>query len=175
MTHPTGDSVPISSSCLDKTMDDSKPKLKTYQLPTDEKERERLDLQHQLWSIIFGGLNAPELKDEINVRMAVRDRPPPAVLDVGCGSANWAIEMGNLYPQAQILGVDLAIDHNPHAPPNVQFKQLDITQGLPPTDGGYAIIHARVVTGHLRDPASFVQAAYAELAPGAQFSVRPSD
>ncbi|KAJ7264896.1 hypothetical protein B0H12DRAFT_1101352 [Mycena haematopus] len=101
-------------------MDDSKPKLKTYQLPTDEKERERLDLQHQLWSIIFGGLNAPELKDQITVRMAVRDGPPPAVLDVGCGSASWAIEMGNLYPKAQILGVDLAIGHNPHAPPNVQ-------------------------------------------------------
>ncbi|KAJ7264895.1 hypothetical protein B0H12DRAFT_1101339 [Mycena haematopus] len=136
-------------------MDDSKPKLtmrNAYQLPTDEKERERLGLQHQVWSIVSGGLNVPELKDEINVLLAARDGPPPAVLDVGCGSASWTIEMGRSYPQAQILGVDLAIDHNPHAPPNVQFKQLDITQGLPPTDGGYAIIHARAITGHVPKP-----------------------
>ncbi|KAJ6489967.1 hypothetical protein C8R45DRAFT_1138885 [Mycena sanguinolenta] len=77
-----------------------------------------------------------------------------------------AIEMGRLYPQAQILGVDLVIDRDLHAPPNVQFKRLDITEGIPPADGGYVIIHARVVTGHLKDPTAFVQAAYAALAPG---------
>ncbi|KAF8205532.1 hypothetical protein K438DRAFT_514408 [Mycena galopus ATCC 62051] len=83
-----------------------------YQLPTDTEERERLSLQHKIWSILFGGLNPPELHDAINARMAVRAGPPPAVLDVGCGSGNWAIEMGNFYPQAQILAVDLVIDQS---------------------------------------------------------------
>ncbi|KAF7344325.1 S-adenosyl-L-methionine-dependent methyltransferase [Mycena sanguinolenta] len=100
--------------------------------------------------------------------MEIRDStsPPPVVLDVGSGSGSWAIEMGSSYPQAQILGVDLVIDRDLHAPSNVQFKQLDITKGLPSVDRGYAIIHARVVTGHLKDPSVFVQAAYAALAPG---------
>ncbi|KAJ7355864.1 S-adenosyl-L-methionine-dependent methyltransferase [Mycena albidolilacea] len=138
-----------------------------YKLPTDKKERERLSVQHQIWNILFGGLNAPALHETINSRMAVRDGPPPAVLDVGCGSASWAIEMASVYLQAQILGVDLAIDPSLHyAAPNVQFKQLDITHGFPPTPGGYTIIHARVVTGHLKDPTAFVQAAFAELKPG---------
>ncbi|KAF8205526.1 S-adenosyl-L-methionine-dependent methyltransferase [Mycena galopus ATCC 62051] len=138
-----------------------------YQLPTDKKERERLDLQHQMWSIIFGGLNPPELHDTINAQMAVRAGPPPTVLDVGCGSGSWAMEMANLHPRTEILGVDLAVDSSlqVEAPPNVYFKQLDITQGCPPTDGGYNIIHARAVTGHLKDPELFVQAAYAELKP----------
>ncbi|KAJ7907338.1 S-adenosyl-L-methionine-dependent methyltransferase [Mycena leptocephala] len=137
-----------------------------YQLPTDKKERERLSLQHQIWGILFGGLNPPALHDAINARMRARDGPPPAVFDVGCGSASWAIEMGSTYPQAQILGVDLAIDPGLSAPPNVQFRQLDITQGFPPTDGGYAIIHARVVTGYLKDPTAFIQTAYSALKPG---------
>ncbi|KAJ6501930.1 S-adenosyl-L-methionine-dependent methyltransferase [Mycena sanguinolenta] len=152
-------------------MTDSQLKAKseaqeTYHLPTDTKEQERLSLQDQVWRSSFGGLNPAELHDAINARMAVRDGPPPAVLDVGCGTGSWAIEMGTLYPQAQILGVDLVIKPDLHAPSNVQFKQLDITQGVPSTDGGYDIIHARVVTGHLKDPIAFVQAAYAQLAPG---------
>ncbi|KAF7364007.1 S-adenosyl-L-methionine-dependent methyltransferase [Mycena sanguinolenta] len=152
-------------------MDDLKAKpetQETYQLPiaTGERERERLSVQDQMWRILFGGLNPPELHEAINARLAVRDGPPPAVLDVGCGSGGWAIEMGSLYSQAQILGVDLVIHQNLHAPPNVQFKQLDITQGVPPASGGYAIIHARLVTGHLKDPAAFIRAAHAELAPG---------
>ncbi|KAF7337867.1 S-adenosyl-L-methionine-dependent methyltransferase [Mycena venus] len=137
-----------------------------YQLPTDENERERLSLQHQIWSIIFGGLNPPALQDAINAHMAIRDGPPPTVLDVGCGSGSWAIEMGSVYPQAQILGVDLAIGRSLHVPPNAQFKQLDITQEFPSTDEGYNIIHARVVTGHLKDPTAFVHAACTELKPG---------
>ncbi|KAF8205530.1 S-adenosyl-L-methionine-dependent methyltransferase [Mycena galopus ATCC 62051] len=141
---------------------------KTYQLPTDKEERERLDLQHRMWSIMFNGLNPPELHDEINARMVVTEGLPPSVLDVGSGSGSWAIEMGNIYLQARILGVDLVIDSRPQVqvPPNVHFKQLDITQGFPSIDGGYDIIQARVVTGHLKDPESFVQAAYAELKPG---------
>ncbi|KAJ7792446.1 hypothetical protein B0H14DRAFT_3160203 [Mycena olivaceomarginata] len=127
-----------------------------YKLPTDKKERE-----HQIWNILFGGLNAPALHEAINSRMAVRDGPPPAVLDVG-----WRLRWRAYIPQAQILGVDLAIDPGLHyAAPNVQFKQLDITHGFPPTPGGYTIIHARVVTGHLKDPTAFVQAAFAELKP----------
>ncbi|KAJ6501931.1 S-adenosyl-L-methionine-dependent methyltransferase [Mycena sanguinolenta] len=151
-------------------MDDflrAKPETQeTYQLPTDKKERERLSsVQDQIWRISFGGLNPPELHDAINARLAVQEGPPPAVLDVGCGPSR-ASEMGSLYSQAQILGVDLVIDQNLHAPPNVQFKQLDITQGVPSASGGYAIIHARLITGHLKDPTAFIRAAYAELAPG---------
>ncbi|KAJ6531110.1 hypothetical protein B0H19DRAFT_1273332 [Mycena capillaripes] len=153
-----------------------KPNLQVYQLPTDKKERERLSLQHGIWGILFGGeLNPPPLHDAITARMAVCDGPPPAVLDEILTDPQpklfppiRAIEMGNTYPQAQVLGVDLNIDPSLHhrAPPNVQFRQLDITQEFPHTDGGYAIIHARVVTGHLKDPATFVRAAYAALRPG---------
>ncbi|KAJ6531116.1 hypothetical protein B0H19DRAFT_470420 [Mycena capillaripes] len=88
-----------------------KPNLRVYQLPTGRKERERLSLQHRFWSVLFGGkLNPPPLNDAINARMAMGDGPAPAVLDVGCGSGSWAIEMGNAHPQAQVLGVDLDID-----------------------------------------------------------------
>ncbi|KAJ7481064.1 hypothetical protein B0H11DRAFT_2193602 [Mycena galericulata] len=33
-------------------------------------------------------------------------------------------------------------------PPNVQLIEADITRGLPPRDGGYDIINARLVTGY---------------------------
>ena len=52
---------------------------------------QRLSLQHGIWSILFGGLNPPALHDAINASMVARDSPPPAVLDVGCGSGSWFV------------------------------------------------------------------------------------
>ncbi|KAJ7766641.1 S-adenosyl-L-methionine-dependent methyltransferase [Mycena metata] len=150
-------------------MDDSSQKsvpMSVYQLPVDITERNRLSLQHRLWCAFFGGLHPRLLHDAIDGRNMAAGGSFE-VIDVGCGSGIWALEMAKAHPHAQIIGVDLVVDTTLSLPSNVQLRQQDIVQeGLPPAESGYDIIHARCFTGYLKDPTAFVQAAYVALKPG---------
>ncbi|KAJ6622905.1 S-adenosyl-L-methionine-dependent methyltransferase [Mycena sp. CBHHK59/15] len=128
-----------------------------YRLPADSKEMD----------LISGGLYPSSLGSKVTELLSPAG-PSRAILDVGCGSGIWAIEMAEAFPHAQVIGVDLASDVKLPAPPNFRFVQMDITLDLPPSlnEVGYDIIHARCVTGHLKDPATFVQMAHKALKPG---------
>lgn len=49
---------------------------------------------------------------EDDVRRALAPRadsePQPAVLDIGSGSGLWMVDMANMFPHAEIAGIDLA-------------------------------------------------------------------
>ena len=70
-----------------------------YPLPNDENELDRLDLQHHICTILLNGeLCLAPLKPETTHR----------VLDLGCGTGLWAIEMADRLPKATVTGVDLS-------------------------------------------------------------------
>jgi SAM-dependent methyltransferase len=48
------------------------------------------------------------------------------VLDIGTGTGIWAIEMGDLFPQAEFLGNDLSPVQPSWVPPNVKFEVDDV-------------------------------------------------
>jgi len=66
-----------------------------YPLPKDTSEINRLDFQHYLLRTGFRGNFAAPLAD------------PTSILDVGCGSGRWAMELAAYFPIAQVVGVDL--------------------------------------------------------------------
>ncbi|KAJ6622906.1 S-adenosyl-L-methionine-dependent methyltransferase [Mycena sp. CBHHK59/15] len=140
-------------------------KGRQYKLPGDEREMDRLALQHRMWRLLVDGLCPSELASKVDALLAARSSAP-AVLDVGCGSGIWAIEMAETYPHVRVIGMDIAPIINLPFPPNFQFTQMDLTVGLPEIDGGYDIVHARCVTGHLQEPAALVRLAYDVLKPG---------
>jgi cyclopropane fatty-acyl-phospholipid synthase-like methyltransferase len=47
---------------------------------------------------------------------------PQSILDLGTGSGIWCIEMGDLYPSAEVTGVDLSANMPNWVPPNVSFE-----------------------------------------------------
>lgn len=47
---------------------------------------------------------------------------PQRILDLGTGSGIWCIEMGDLYPSAEVTGVDLSANMPNWVPPNVHFE-----------------------------------------------------
>lgn len=47
--------------------------------------------------------------------------PPRKVLDIATGTGSWAIEMGDKYPEAEIIGTDLSPIQPAFVPPNVRF------------------------------------------------------
>ncbi|KKY18340.1 putative phosphoethanolamine n [Phaeomoniella chlamydospora] len=53
---------------------------------------------------------------------------PQKILDVGTGTGIWAIEMGDEYPSAEVIGTDLSPIQPGWVPPNVRFEIDDATQ-----------------------------------------------
>jgi tRNA G46 methylase TrmB len=67
-------------------------------MPNDEHEQERLDMQHLIYRLALDNklFLAPISKEKLL-----------DVLDVGCGTGMWAIDVADENPQAQVLGIDL--------------------------------------------------------------------
>ncbi|GAB7356101.1 hypothetical protein MBLNU459_g6706t1 [Dothideomycetes sp. NU459] len=84
-----------------------------YMYPHDEEERHRMDLYHNLFY------------DKAGIALHTARIPPngaPRILDVGCGTGFWAIDMAERYPKAEVLGLDLANIQPAQIPPNVRFQ-----------------------------------------------------
>jgi metalloendopeptidase OMA1, mitochondrial len=60
-----------------------------------------------------------------------RAHPPRKVLDIATGTGTWAIEMGDMYPEAEIIGTDLSPIQPAFVPPNVRFFIEDSCVFLP--------------------------------------------
>ncbi len=67
-----------------------------YVLPKDLDETNRLDFQHYMLRSFFRG----------NYLAPIRQ--PRDILDVGCGTGRWAMELATEFPDANVIGVDIA-------------------------------------------------------------------
>lgn len=112
----------------------------TYTRPNDEAELSRLDLMHALLSLIIEG----------RLHLAPISHTPHRVLDIGAGSGIWAIEFGDLYPSAQVIGVDLSANLPNYVPLNVQFEVEDVEEAWTFSQP-FDYIHSRYMVGAIRD------------------------
>jgi ribosomal protein L11 methylase PrmA len=55
-----------------------------YFAPNDEAENDRLDMHHHMSTLLLAG----------NLHVAPINKNPQRILDVGCGTGIWSIEMG---------------------------------------------------------------------------------
>lgn len=84
-----------------------------YHYPNDTPEVDRLEFQYDILKVILDGRNYLAPWSQAN--------PPRKVLDIATGTGCWAIDMGDEFPEAQIIGTDLSPIQNNLVPPNVQF------------------------------------------------------
>lgn len=63
-----------------------------------------------------------------HLHLAPIDWSPQRVLDIGCGTGTWCIEMADLYPSAEVIGVDLSPFQPVLVPPNVSFQLDDVEE-----------------------------------------------
>ncbi|KAJ1555174.1 hypothetical protein HK096_007807, partial [Nowakowskiella sp. JEL0078] len=69
-----------------------------YVLPTDEKELERIELEHFSYTLAFGGLFNLPIHETLKEQGLM-------VLDVGCGPGVWSRDVAKKYPQANIYAI----------------------------------------------------------------------
>ncbi|OLN96576.1 Malonyl-[acyl-carrier protein] O-methyltransferase 1-like protein 1 [Colletotrichum chlorophyti] len=128
-------------------------------MPNDESERARLEIQHQLFKLCLDGrLTATRLPTDRLLN----------ILDIGSGTGNWAVEMGEQYPLAKVMGVDMSAALLPTTvPPNVVFEVEDATHPWAREKESLDFVHMRnLVGGGIPDWKSLFQQAYDHLKPG---------
>ncbi|KAK1463539.1 hypothetical protein CMEL01_13608 [Colletotrichum melonis] len=127
----------------------------SYILPNDESEMDRLDFCHALLTKTVGNKLFLAPVDETKMHR---------VLDVGTGTGIWAIEMGDKYPNAEILGNDLSAIQPAWVPPNVRFEIDDVESEW--LGNKYDFIFSRYMCGSIADWPKYVKRVYDNLNPG---------
>ncbi|KAF2723098.1 S-adenosyl-L-methionine-dependent methyltransferase [Polychaeton citri CBS 116435] len=131
-----------------------------YSFPNDEQELNRMDIEHQNQLLQLGGkLHLCPLKD------------PQEILDIGTGTGIWAMDVADLYPNAQVIGTDLSPVQPEWVPPNCRFDVDDFEQEWTFDDGRFDLIHARFLLGSVTDATELYKRVYSALKPGGYFEI----
>ncbi|KAK2759251.1 UMTA methyltransferase family protein [Colletotrichum kahawae] len=87
------------------------------------------------------------------------------ILDIGTGTGKWAIEMGDLFQHAEILGNDLSAIQPIWVPPNVKFE-IDDVESSWVGHQKYDYIMCRYMAAAIRDWPKLIRNVYDHLNPG---------
>ncbi|CAG8520309.1 8468_t:CDS:2 [Ambispora gerdemannii] len=115
-----------------------------YILPTDIEEVDRLHQQHfALKHICEGNYTAP-IQNII--------KPGSKLLDLGCGSGQWTLEMAQEFPYARVFGIDINTNFPTLIKPlNAHFIVGNVTEGLPWEDNYFDFVWIRYLCVGVKD------------------------
>ncbi|KAK3381141.1 methyltransferase domain-containing protein [Podospora didyma] len=152
-------STSVSSSVRDYVFENNRRYHKfqegRYLLPNDDAEQEREDMKHAMCvSLCSGKLHMCPLEN------------PQKILDLGTGTGIWCIDMGDEYPGAEVIGLDLSPIQPSWVPPNVRFMIDDVeTEWVdPPNSLDY--VHGRHICMTIKNFPRLAAQAYTALKPG---------
>ncbi|KAH7175529.1 S-adenosyl-L-methionine-dependent methyltransferase [Dactylonectria macrodidyma] len=134
----------------------------TYNFPNDDVEQEREDMKHAMVKLLCNQkLNFAPIGDH-----------PQEVLDIGTGTGIWAIEMGDQYSSANILGVDLSPIQPDWLPPNVRFMVDDVESPWLHPRNHFDYIHTRHTVMGIKDWPRLFRRALEHMKPGGWFEMQ---
>ncbi|RDL35374.1 putative Demethylmenaquinone methyltransferase [Venustampulla echinocandica] len=130
---------------------------KNYYMPNDEEEQVRSQMLHSVYFHLF---------DQKLTMVPLTN--PRKILDIGTGTGDWAMAMGDEYPEAEVIGTDIAKIQPSAVPLNVYFEIDDAEE-----EGGWTwpkdefdLIHFRAMLGAFKDWRYIYSETYQHLKPG---------
>ncbi|KAH7271390.1 hypothetical protein FSOLCH5_004263 [Fusarium solani] len=127
-----------------------------YNFPNDDVEQEREDMKHAMVKLLCSQ----------NLHFAPIGAHPQEILDIGTGTGIWAIEMGDQYSSANVLGIDLSPIQPDWLPPNVRFMVDDVESPWLHPRNHFDYIHSRHTVMAVKDWPKLFQRALEHLKPG---------
>ena len=132
-----------------------------YGIPIDEEEMDRNDLQHHKFFLLLDHkLYLAPIPD------FVFEEPGSRILDVGTGTGVWAIDMADKFPNAEIVGNDIAATQPSFVPPNCIFEIEDAEDDWPYPAQSFDYVHVRELLYAIRDYPRLIAQAYNITRPG---------
>ncbi|KAK3115654.1 hypothetical protein LTR53_004807 [Teratosphaeriaceae sp. CCFEE 6253] len=125
-----------------------------YIFPNDEREADRLDLQHHIFRLTFG-----------NRLYFAPVQSPARAVDIGTGTGIWAVEFADAHPECEVTGIDLSPGQPTLVPPNLKFL-IDDAEDSWIYNQPFSFIHCRLMAGCFEDWPNFFRQAYQNLEPG---------
>ncbi|KAK1637579.1 S-adenosyl-L-methionine-dependent methyltransferase [Colletotrichum phormii] len=151
--------VSLSSSVVDYPMEYGRRyhafRPEAYFAPNDDAGTERLDMCHALMVKAIGSKLYLAPRDKSKMRI---------ILDIGTGTGLWAVEIGDIFTDAEVVGNDLSAIQPSWAPPNVRFEVDDVES--PWVEQKYDYIMCRYMAGSILDWPKLVKNIYGHLNPG---------
>ncbi|KAL6363212.1 hypothetical protein LRP88_02620 [Fusarium phalaenopsidis] len=131
-----------------------------YGLPMDEAELDRIDMCHTKYCALIG-----------KKRHLAPITDPQKILDLGCGTGIWSIEMAEEYPAAEVRYHFSLLFMSIHAyqtrvPPNCRFELDDIEREWTWKEDSFDFVFARDLLLAIRDWPALIDQTYTHLKPG---------
>jgi len=142
-------------------MENNRRYVSNYSQPNDEDEQLRLQIMHQVFLFL--------LKSHLT---SVPLMNPDKILDIGTGTGDWVIGIGEAFPQAEVIGNDLSAIQPSAVPPNVFFEIFDAEEDdwTYPQDH-FDLIHFRNMAGSFQSWRHMYERTFAHLKPGGWIEV----
>jgi ubiquinone/menaquinone biosynthesis C-methylase UbiE len=108
------------------------PSGDAYLFPRHPTEFDRLDIQHYA------------LRKALNSNYVAPVETPATILDIGCGTGQWAFELCGEFPDALVIGLDL-VSGKPDRPANYRLVRANVLYPLPFLDDRFEFVHQRLL------------------------------
>jgi hypothetical protein len=143
-------------------MENNRRYVSDYSQPNDEDEQLRMQIMHQVFLFL--------LKSQLTSVPLVN---PTKIIDIGTGTGDWVIGIGETFPDAEVIGTDLSAIQPSAVPPNVFFEIFDAEDE---DDWTYSqdffdLIHFRIMAGSFRSWDKMYERAFTHLKPGGWIEV----
>ncbi|KAG1042410.1 hypothetical protein G6F43_011913 [Rhizopus delemar] len=127
-----------------------------YWLPKDDEEQRRLTGQHFMNRFLYSNIPPFVCIIKRNLLNSVKKNMDfekgIAVLDVGCGSGSWIMDMITDYPNCTYHGCDIVDTTNKILKiDQFTFSQGNVAQKLPYADNTFDFVHMRLLVAALRE------------------------
>ncbi|KFA67629.1 hypothetical protein S40285_04952 [Stachybotrys chlorohalonatus IBT 40285] len=127
-----------------------------YGLPMDDQELDRIDLCHAKYYALL----------EKRRYLAPITESPQRIVDLGCGTGIWCVDIADEFPSAEVLGIDIAPTQPEWVPPNCRFELDDIEQPWTSKPNTADFIFCRDPIASVRDFPKLLDQSFVHLKPG---------